>query len=79
MLSSISSFVVGCIKKKFSLGFLSMSWKLVFVWIILESMFDASELKKVVKSCSFVIKESVKLYIVNTSSKKILVHLFHYI
>ena len=46
MLSSISNFVVGCIKKEFSFGFLSVSFKLVFVWIILESIFDASDLKK---------------------------------
>ena len=46
VLSSISSFVVGCIKKKFSFGFLSVSWKFVFYWIILETSFVAIELKK---------------------------------
>ena len=47
MLSSISNLVVGCIKKEFSFGFLSVSFKLVFFWIILESIFDAIDLKKV--------------------------------
>ena len=47
MLSSISSFVVGCIKKDFSFGLLSVS-----VWIILESIFVAIELKKLLNSFS---------------------------